>query len=799
MGFNHRQWHRDRAPRPEPASSEMPMKKRPSLRRVAFVGTSLPRQCGIATFTTDLTDALAALRPQTDVLIVPVNDLPEGYDYPDRVWFEIEEKETASYRRAADFLNINNVDVVCLQHEFGIYGGTAGSHVLMLLRALRMPIVTTLHTILDDPDAGQRAVMAELIELSDTLVVMTRLSAELLGEVYGVASDQIEIIPHGIHDVPFVDPSFHKDKFGVEGRKVLLSFGLLGPGKGIEHVIEALPAIVARHPDTVYIILGATHPALKREQGEIYRLGLQQLARERGVESHVIFHNRFVSVDELTEFLGAADIYLTPYLGMAQAVSGTLAYAAGAGKAIISTPYRHARELLADDHGVLVPVADPDAIGRSVIDLFDHPVRRDAIRKRAYVQARETTWAKVARRYLESFAKARDARVHTPRPAAEPTTMDKQPGELPVLKLDHLWRMTDGTGMIQHAVHCVPNYDEGYATDDNARALTFTVLAGESSALPAGELGRLALRYMSFLQYAYNPAKHRFRNFLSFDRRWLEEVGSEDSHGRTLRSLGILVGRGPQPGIREWAGRLFELALPPALDFTSPRAWAFTLHGIREYLTRFSGDRIAEDAQEELAGRLLKLLGTNRAADWVWFEPTLTYSNAKLPHAMLLAGRSMRRDDFLEAGLETLDWLTGMQRSKKGHFVPIGNDGFHPRGGRRARFDQQPIEAHATVSACLEAFRTTGEQRWKVEAQRAFDWFIGRNDLRVPIYDPVTGGCHDGLQPDHVNKNQGAESTLAFLLSLVEMRLAESAIEIPAREPVLAGTQGAVTPAYTSS
>ncbi len=755
-------------------------KKRPALRRVALVGNSLPRQCGIATFTSDLANAMAAAAPETDVLVVPVNDLPEGYDYPESVWFEIAEKDIASYRRAADFLNINNVEVVNLQHEYGIFGGAAGSHVLTMVRGLRMPVVTTLHTILREPDPRQQAVMVELIDLSDTVVTMTVQGAETLRGVYGVPNRKLEIIPHGIHDVPFVDPSFYKDKFGVEGKNVLLTFGLIGPGKGIEHVIEALPAIVRRHPDTVYIILGATHPTLRRQQGESYRLGLQQLARELGVEANVNFHNRFVSVEELMEFLGAADLYITPYLNLAQVTSGTLAYAAGAGKAIISTPYWHAEELLADGRGVLVPVADSRAIADAVCGLLDDPTKRDAMRKRAYMQGREMTWAKVARRYLDAFERARDARLHKPRPPVAAKSIQR-PGELPALKLDHVRRLTDGTGILQHAVYSIPKYDEGYTTDDNARALLLTVLADETAALPDGELSLLAARYQAFLQYAFNEHRRRFRNFLAYDHRsWLEEVGSEDSHGRALWALGTVVGRWPREGVREWAVQLFEWGLQPTLEFRSPRAWAFTLLGIHEYLTRFSGDRIAAGVQEELADRLVALYRHTSGEGWRWFEDSLSYCNGRLSHALLLTGRSTGRDELVEIGRESLSWLADLQRDDDGHLVPIGNRGFYRRGGERARFDQQPVEAHAMVSACLEAFRATNEPRWMEEAQRAFDWFVGRNDLHAPIYDPVSGGCHDGLQPDHVNANQGAESTLAFLLSLAEMRLAEAAIEAPA-------------------
>jgi len=759
-------------------------RKRGGLNRIAFIGSYVPRQCGIATFTAHLSEAVVQANRKLEVFAVPVNDLKEGYAYPPRVWFEIAEREVASYRRAADFLNINSVDVVCLQHEFGIYGGPAGSHILVLLRDLRMPVVTTLHTILQEPDPNERAVMEELVERSDRLVVMSERGVTMLQDIYGVSPDQIDLIPHGIPDVSFIDPSFYKDQFGVEGRNVLLTFGLLGPGKGLEHGIEALPAILDRHPDTVYIILGATHPTLKRQQGEIYRLGLQTLARELGVEGSVLFHNRFVSDEELNEFVGAADIYLTPYPNLAQVVSGTLAYALGAGKAVVSTPYWHAEELLAENRGVLVPVGDSQAIAEAIIDLLDEPTRRDAIRKRAYLLGRDMIWPKAARHYLEAFEQAREIRLHRPRPAFEATTLDKRPGELPLLKLDHLQRMTDSTGMLQHATSGVPNYSEGYTTDDNARALLFATLVEETSDVPPQEISPLASRYMAFLQYAFNDQERRFRNFLAYDRRWLEEVGSEDSHGRALRALGTVVARWQQQGIREWAGKLFEAALPPVLQFNNPRAWAFTLMGLDEYLTRYSGDRIAEDARRVLADRLLGLYETNSAPDWPWFEDTLTYSNAKLPHALLISGRSLSRQDMIDTALETLGWLAELQHADEGHFVPIGNRGFYPRGGERARFDQQPIEAHGMVSACMEAYRTTGDERWKVEAQLAFDWYVGRNDLRSPIYDPRTGGCCDGLEPNHVNPNEGAESTLAFLLSLVEMRRAEQALETTSRQLV---------------
>ncbi len=745
-----------------------------TINRLAFIGNYLPRQCGIATFTTDLCEAIAAEYNETTCIALPVNDTKEGYAYPPRVRFELTEKDIDSYRRAADFLNINNVDLVSLQFEYGIFGGRAGSHILALLRELRMPIVTTLHTILRAPDPDQRRVLEEVAALSDRLVVMSERGAEFLQEIYRVAPEKIDVIPHGIPDVPFVDPSFHKDLFGVEGKIVLLSFGLLSANKGIENVIAALPAIVERYPNVVYLILGATHPHVIQHEGETYRLSLQWLAQEKGVEGNVIFYNRFVSLEELIEFIGAADIYITPYLNAAQIVSGTLAYTLGAGKAVISTPYWYAEEMLADGRGALVPFKDPAALAGQVIDLLDHEAKRHAMRKQAYLFGRAMIWPQVARRYMESFDRARAERRHFTPSGFVVKPLDERPGELPPLKLDHLRHMTDDTGMLQHALFTVPNYREGYTTDDNARALIVSTLLDE---LGSGEAMELASRYLAFIGYAFNTETGRFRNFMDYQRHWLEANGSDDSHGRTLWALGTVLGRSNTPALQSVAGRLFEQALPAILNTTSPRGWAFTLVGIHEYLRRFAGDSRASQVRDELAERLLTLYQSSRSDKWCWYEAELTYCNAVLPQALLMCGQWIPNHTMTDVGLESLGWLADLQRDSAagGQFVPIGSNGFYRQGGEQARFDQQPVEAQAMVSACLEAYRGTGDKRWRKEARRAFEWFLGRNDLNLPIYDPTTGGCRDGLHPDRANENQGAESTLAFLQSLLELRLAENA------------------------
>ncbi len=743
--------------------------------RVAFVGNYLPRQCGIATFTTDLCEAVAAQYPDTSCIAVPVNDTEAGYDYPSRVRFELTENDIDSYRRAADFLNINNVNVVSLQHEYGIFGGRAGGHILALLRDLRMPSVTTLHTVLKDPNPDERRVMEQVTSLSDRLVVMSERGGEFLRDIYRVPGDKIDVIPHGIPDVPFVDPSFYKDLFGAEGKTVLLSFGLLSPNKGIENVISALPAILERHPNVVYMVLGATHPHVLREDGEAYRLSLQWLARQKGVEGNVIFYNRFVGIEELNQFIGAADIYITPYLQPAQIVSGTLAYTLGAGKAVVSTPYWYAEEMLADKRGVLVPFRDPEALAREINNLLDNEAERHAMRKRAYLFGRQMTWSEVAHRYMESFERARAERRHYAQGEFAVKPMDKRPAELPPLNLSHLQHMTDDTGILQHATFAIPNYREGHTTDDNARALIVATLLEQWGDKRAVELES---RYLAFLWYAFDPKTKDFRNFMDFQRNWLERRGSEDSQGRALWALGTVLNRSNTASLRSLASRIFEQSLLCVLETKSPRAWAFAILGLHEYLQRFAGDRRAHLVMEELAERLLSLYQQNSSGDWRWFEPVLTYCNALLPHAMLLCGESIPNPEMTAVGMEALTWLRDLQRADTagGHFVPIGSNGFYHRGGERARFDQQPVEAQATVSACIEAYRLTGDKTWRDQARSVFEWFLGRNDLNMSLYDPTTGGCRDGLHPDRPNENQGAESTLAFLQALLEQRLAENTI-----------------------
>ena len=754
---------------------------KPSLpSRIAVIGNYLPRHCGIATFTTDLCEAIAAEYGTARLLALPVNDTEEGYDYPARVRWSLAQDDVASYQEAAEFLNFHNIDMVCLQHEYGIFGGPAGSHILHLLRGLKMPVVTTLHTVLREPDADQLVVMEEIAELSDRLIVMSQLSSQFLQEIFKVPASKIDMVPHGVPDLPFLDPNFYKDRFGVEGKAVLLTFGLLSPNKGIESVIKAMPEILSKHENAVYLVAGATHPHILRREGDKYRASLQALAKEVGVESQVIFHDRFATPEEMAEFIGAADIYVTPYRHEAQVVSGTLAYALGAGKAIISTPYWHAIELLDEGRGALVPFQDPGAIAQKTIELLSTPALRHAMRKRAYLFARDMIWKKSAQGYMASFSRVRSDRMATPRVQFSARSTGKSLNQLPELKLSHVNALTDDTGMLQHAIFTIPNRAEGYTTDDNARALIFTVLLNqlgvESTSLSAAANPDWAFRYMAFLEHAFNPRLKRFRNFLGYDHQWLEEQGSEDSHGRALWALGTLLGRSGNPGLRGAAGRLFEFSVPAVVEFHSPRACAYALLGIQEYLHSYAGDRDAQRVRSALGQRLLDMYESVHRPEWKWFEDVVAYGNARLPQALLLAGSACGNEPMISAGLDSLEWLMETQHCPaNGHFVPIGSEGFYRQGGEQARFDQQPVEAAGAVSACLQAYRVTGDDRWRVDAWSAFNWFLGDNDLQLPLYDSATGGCRDGLHPDRANQNQGAESTLSFLMALLEM----SSLQIP--------------------
>jgi glycosyltransferase involved in cell wall biosynthesis len=739
------------------------------LKRVAIIGNHLPRRCGIATFTHDLHRAIATSRPGLETCVVAMNDPGGTYDYPVAVRCQIHEEPIDGYVEGADFLNAARFDVVSLQHEYGIFGGEAGGHIVELLERLTMPVVTTLHTVLPAPTPAQRSVMSNVIATSTKIIVMAEKGRELLQSVHDVPPQKIEVIPHGIPDFPFLEAHHAKAKLGFSGKTVILTFGLLSPSKGIETVIDAMPGIVESCPNAVYVVLGATHPNLIRRQGEAYREGLVARVRELGMEDHVAFFNQFVDQATLLDFISMCDVYATPYLNEAQMTSGTLAYSFGLGKAVVSTPYWHARELLDDGRGILVPFGDAKAIGAEIAALLTNDVRRHAMRKRAYAASRSMTWAQTAKRYLATFELSRGtSRISDRAPAAQGDFWGEG-SAFPELRTGHFLSMCDSTGLLQHAVHAIPDRAHGYCVDDNARALLV------SSALSTFTEARLSdpmtTRFAAFIQHAWNPDTQRFRNFMSYDRRWLEPQGSEDSHGRTLWALGECARSDTDPSRRRWAAALFKTAVAAAEHFRSPRAWAFTLLGLDAYCAVVAGDLTARRIRELFADRLVSAFEATEAKDWPWFEDVLAYDNARLPQALLLTGAALKRPQLVKIGLTSLRWLMALQTTPEGYFRPVGTDSFGVARKAPQAFDQQPVEAAAAISACLAAWRVNDSAEWTAGAMRAFDWFLGGNDLQTSLVDPDTGGCLDGLHPDRPNENRGAESAVSYLLGLAEIRL----------------------------
>jgi glycosyltransferase involved in cell wall biosynthesis len=736
------------------------------IRRIAIIGNSLPRRCGIATFTTDLQQAIANSRPRPETCIVAMTDRGQAYDYPSSVALQIRDDDLEDYLRAADFLNAGQFDTVCLQHEFGIFGGEAGAHILVLLRRLTMPVVTTFHTVLAEPTSAQRAVMVRIAEASSKIVVMAKKGRELLRSIYQVPDEKIEVIAHGIPDVAFVGPDAAKAKLGFGGKSVILTFGLLSPNKGIEVMIDAMPSILKRCADAVYVVLGATHPNLVRDQGETYRESLTARVRELDIEDHVVFLDQFVDLATLLEFISMCDVYVTPYLNESQMTSGTLAYSFGLGKPVVSTPYWHAHELLADGRGILVPFGDTTATGYEIAELLTDDPRRQAMRKRAYAVGRTMTWERTAERYMLAFENARQG--HSLRVITHPKGTEPPSLATPDIQIGHFLSMCDDTGLFQHAVHTVPDRSHGYCVDDNARALLLACALNHPGEQPLSDV--LTARFAAFVQHAWNPDTRRFRNFMGFGRTWLEDKGSEDSHGRTLWALGECARSDTSLSRRRWATALFAEALATAESFRSPRAWAFTLLGLDAYCAAAPDDLRAHDVRRFLADRLMSILALVETPEWIWFEEGLSYENARLPQALIVTGSATKSPGYVDAGLRSLRWLMTQQTSPTGHFRPVGTSGFGEHRQHPRAFDQQPVEATATIAACLAAWRADGDARWKATASRTFEWFLGSNDLSLALVDLHTGSCRDGLHPDRANENCGGESVVCYLLSRAEIR-----------------------------
>jgi glycosyltransferase involved in cell wall biosynthesis len=719
---------------------------------MVLIGSYPPRRCGIATFTRDVHQSLESARPRLRCEVFAMTDQGGPYDYPPEVAFEIAEQRPIDYRAAAARITDTRPDVVFVQHEFGIYGGSAGEHLLLLLEAIDRPVVSLLHTVLDHPDADQRRVFDRLIARSSQLIVMAEHGRVILRDTWGVPDDKITVIPHGAPDLPLRPTTPFKKKLGLAGRDVLFSFGLLSPNKGLESVIRALPAIAEVRPNVLYQVLGATHPHLIAREGERYRISLLKLARELGVEDHLRLTDEYADTRRLLDYLQAADIYLTPYLKAAQITSGTLSYAAALGVPIVSTPFWHARELLGDGGGRLVPFRDSEAIGREVIELLEHPDQREALRKRLYSRGRKTIWSCFAERSLSVLAKAEPLRMGS---LANPAP----PHPAPVL--DGVRRLTDHCGILQHSLCNIPDRRHGYCVDDNARAL---MLMHRLPGPVTEERRKLTRIYAAFVQHAWNPDLGRFRNFMSYERVWLEEAGSEDSCGRSFWAVAEAVTRASDPSLRRWAEALALEVLPHLEDLHYPRSTAFVLLGLAELIEgRFGGDTAVDLARSRLAV-LKSMLADREAAGAPWFEAMLSYDNARLPEAMIRAGAALADQDAVAAGLKALKWLVGRQTSEDGCFLPVCTGDVGLPLAARTYFDQQPVEAVAMMDACEAAWLATQDPFWAEECERAYAWYFGGNVLGLRMAQPG-GECFDGLTWRGPNENMGAESVLSLQLA----------------------------------
>ncbi len=688
--------------------------------------------------------------------------------------YEIHENDFSGFCRASDFVNLNEVDIICVQHEFGIYGENTGNNIFAFLEKVEAPVITTLHTVIDNPSDNYLLHFERLSLYSARFVVMTETGADILESIYSISPKCIDVIPHGIPDVHLDNQTNYKNRLKLTNQFVLLTYGLLSPDKGIEYVIKALPEIKKIIPEIVYIICGETHPKIFENQGNSYRHSLEELISNLKLESNVIFHNDYVSPEKLKDYIGAADICIVPHLNEKQISSGTLSYCFGAGKAVIATPFFHAKSLLKSNSGIIVPFRESSAISNSVINLYKNPLHKQQMQQTAYTAGREMIWSKVAHDYLNSFERARLS-FHDHVRLNRKKHYHSNFYTLPVLKFDHLIRMSDSNGLLQHGKYSFPNYAEGYCTDDNARALNLCALTTELH-LSDNFIFFLQERTISFLYYALNKETGRFRNFMNHSRQWLDAQGSEDAHGRAIWALGTCIGRSSKPDIQYLANDIFMEAINCVLHFSSIRALSFVLLGIYEYRKKFEDDIIYKNYAMSISSRLFEMFSSNMSNDWLWCEDIITYDNARISQALLLSGYWLDRVDYIDIALKSLKWLIQIQTTKDGYFSPIGSNGFFKRGGLKAFYDQQPIEANAMVSACIDAFKITNDCIWVQNAKDIFSWFLGNNDLLLPLYDESTGGCHDALHPDRTNRNQGAESTLSFLTALVEMYLLEKLI-----------------------
>ncbi len=724
--------------------------------KIAYIGTYPPRECGIGTFTENLVKSVNESSETNEGIVIALSDHDQEYNYPKEVKLVIHQEQQTDYLEAANFINLSGADVCVLEHEFGIFGGQSGVYILPLLHRLHIPLIVTLHTILETPSYNEKAILKEICNMATQVVVMTKKAVGFLKAIYDVSSEKISLIEHGVPDVHF-DSLQTKKEFKFENKKVLLTFGFIGRNKGIETVINALPKTIEKHPEILYLVLGKTHPNVLRHSGEEYRTYLQLLVKNLQLSNHVVFLNEFIDEEGLFKYLAACDVYITPYINEAQITSGTLSYAMGAGCAIVSTPYWHAQELLEDGKGRLFDFKNSDALADTLIDLFDHPKELVDLQNKAAEYGKKITWPKTGEKYTEL---AKNILSQPAQPVLKKESLI-DPLLLPPFSLAHLKRLTDDTGIIQHAKFGIPNLKEGYCLDDNARALLMAVMAykqkKDTSALEFMPI------YLSYIHYMQNK-DGSFRNFLSFNRNFLDKVGSEDSFGRTIWALGYLLGNAPNDAYYQTGKMVFFDAVPQFEKLKSIRSIANTMIGISYYLKSNPNDDDMTERLRSLAETLVNHYEHNHTKGWHWFESLLAYDNAMLPLSLLHVAQILNDDRVTHIAMTTMDFLTE-HTLKDGYLSVIGNSDWYIKDGERSMFAQQPIDALAMVLMYHQAFLLTKDKEYLNKLFTSFMWFLGENDLRMSLYDFETKGCCDGFENYGVNRNQGAESLLAYLIS----------------------------------
>jgi glycosyltransferase involved in cell wall biosynthesis len=728
--------------------------------KIAFIGTYPPRECGIGTFTNNLYKAMLvnenSREKEIDGFVVALNDDDMTYKYPEEVKLTIQQEHQEDYLQAVKFINLSGADLCILEHEFGIFGGQSGVYILPLLHRLEIPLVVTLHTILQNPSYNEKAILKEICKMANRIVVMSHKAIQFLTSIYDVPEEKISLIEHGVPDIHY-NPEKVKKEFKLENKKVLLTFGFIGRNKGIETVIRALPKVIETIPNLIYIVLGKTHPNVLRYSGEEYRIFLMRLVKILLLEKNVVFLNEFLSEQDLFKYLYATDIYITPYLDEAQITSGTLSYAVGVGAAVVSTPYWHSAELLADGRGKLFPFNDSNELSSIIIELLNNPTELSKLKKHASDYGKEIIWPKIGERYLSLVS---DILKDVPNIVAKKDT-ELDLLILPPFSLAHINRMTDDTGIIQHAKFGIPNLKEGYCLDDNARALLMVLMAYKQiKNVRALELSPIYLSYVHYMQNADGT----FRNFLSFSRNFLDEIGSEDSFGRTIWALGYLLGNAPNDAYYQTGKLIFFNAAPNFEKLKSIRGIANTMIGISYYLKSNPSDEKMTERLRNLTKMLIGHYEDNRTGDWKWFEPLLAYDNGILPLSILHAVEILNDTKITQIAIESMDFLTNITM-KDNYLSIIGNEKWYKKDGERSMFAQQPIDAMAMILMYHQAFHLTNDKDYLHKLYTCFLWFLGENDLRMSLYDFETQGCCDGFEKYGVNRNQGAESTLAYLIS----------------------------------